>query len=74
MNVIPENVQLTSIQNTTDRHIVIEAQSDKYEQLGYLKGRLKTDNILTNVVSDSGQKQDGVVIVTIEGELPWEKY
>ena len=33
MSVIPEGVQLTSIQNTVDRHIVINAQSNKYEQL-----------------------------------------
>jgi len=70
MFVIPKNVQLTSIENTSNTHIVIKAQAEKYEQLGYFKGRLKTDNILTNVISDSGQKQGGVVVVTIEGELP----
>ena len=70
MFVVPKNVQLVSIQNTEDTHIVIKAQAEKYEQLGYFMGRLKTDNILTNIISDSGQKQEGVVIVTIEGELP----
>lgn len=41
MFIIPENVQITSIQNTTDKHIEINAQSNKYEQLGYLKAKSK---------------------------------
>ena len=69
MYVIPKNVQLTSIQNTTGTHIVITAQAEKYEQLGYFKAILKTDNILQNVVSDSGVKENGVVKVTIEGDI-----
>ena len=70
MNIIPENVQLTSIQNTTDRHIVIEAQSDKYEQLGMFKAKIQNDSILTNVISTAGQKDNSVVTVKIEGDLP----
>ena len=70
MSVIPENVQLTSIQNTTGTHIEINAQSDKYEQLGYFIAKIKSDVILNNVVSTSGQKSDGVVTVKIEGDLP----
>ena len=70
MSVIPENVQLTSIENTTDTHIVINAQSNKYEQLGYLKAKIKTDVILTNVISTAGQKDNNVVTVKIEGDLP----
>ncbi len=70
MWVIPKEVQITSIENTTGSHIVINAQSETYQQLGYLKAKLKEDGILTNVVSDSSQKQDNVVKVTIEGELP----
>ena len=70
MFVIPENVQITSIQNTTDRHIEIYAQSDKYEQLGYLKAKLKQDKILTDVISTAGQKEGEAVTVKIEGELP----
>lgn len=69
MYVIPKNVQLTSIQNTTGTHIVITAQAEKYEQLGYFKAILKTDSILQNVVSDSGIKENGVVKVTIEGDI-----
>lgn len=70
MSIIPENVQLTSIENDTGTHIVINAQSNRYEQLGYFVARLKTDVILTNVVSTSGQKDNGVVTIKIEGDLP----
>ncbi len=34
MSIVPENVQLTSIDNTSGTHVVITAQSNKYEQLG----------------------------------------
>ena len=70
MYVIPENVQITSIQNTTGTHIVIEAQSNKYEQLGMFKAKLDTEMILTNVISTSGQQENNVIKVTIEGDLP----
>lgn len=70
MSIVPENVQLTSIENTSDTHIVIQAQSNKYEQLGYLKAKIKTDVILTNVISTAGQKDNNVVTVKIEGDLP----
>ena len=70
MSIVPENVQLTSIENTSDSHIVINAQSDKYEQLGYLKAKIKLDVILTNVISTAGQKDNNVVTVKIEGDLP----
>ena len=69
MYVIPVNVQLTSITNTGTK-ITIVAQSDKYEQLGIFKAKLEQDGILANVVSDASQKQNDVVTVTIEGELP----
>ena len=70
MQVIDESVQLTSIENTTGKHIVIVAQSPTYPGLGYFKTKLKTQNILQNVVSGSSMKQDGMIIVTIEGDLP----
>lgn len=70
MFTVPKSVQITSIKNTEDKHIVITAQSDKYEQLGYLKGQLSVDGILKDVKSDSGIKQDGIIKVTIEGDLP----
>ena len=70
MAIIPQEVQLTSIQNNTSTHIVIDAQAEKYEQLGYFISKIKNDGILTNIVSDNGQKQGGIVRVTIEGELP----
>ncbi len=70
MSVIPENVELTSIENTTDRHIVINAKSNKYEQLGYFVAKMKTDVILTDVISTAGQKDNKVVSIKIEGDLP----
>ncbi len=71
---IPKGVQITSIENTNGTKIVINAQAYTYEQLGYLKVAIRNYNILTNVVSDSGQKQtpDGFVTTTIEGTLPIE--
>ena len=70
MFIIPENVQLTSIKNTTGTHIVIQAQSNKYEQLGMFKAKLDTEMYLTNVISTSGQQSNNVIKVTIEGDLP----
>ena len=70
MSAVDETVQITSIENTTGRHIVIVAQSPKYPGLGYFKTKLKTNNILQNVVSGSSVKQNGVITVTIEGDLP----
>lgn len=63
MSIIPENVQLTSIENTSGTHVVINAQSNKYEQLGYLKAKIKADVILTNVISTAGQKDNNIVTV-----------
>ena len=70
MSIVPESVQITSIENSTGTHVVINAQSSKYEQLGYLKAKIKSDVILTNVISTAGQKDNNVVTVKIEGDLP----
>lgn len=70
MSVIPEQVQLTSIENTTGTKVVINAQSSKYEQLGFFVAKLKNDVILTNVVSTAGQKDNSIVTIKIEGDLP----
>lgn len=70
MAVIPKGVQLISIENTTDTHIVISARSSKFEEVAYFKAKLKTEEILENVVSDTGTLSGGYLTVTIEGELP----
>lgn len=70
MYVIPENSRIDSIQNTSENHILINAQSTKYEQLGYFKSKIELDGILTNVTSSAGTKNNGVVTITIEGDLP----
>jgi len=72
MSVIPRGVQLTSIQNTTGTHIKIKAKSLSYEEIAYFKAKLKTEEILEDVVSDTGTLVDGYLNVTIEGELPWK--
>lgn len=70
MFIIPDNVQVISIKNTTGTHVAIEAQSNKYEQLGMFKAKLDTEMYLTNVISTSGQQENNVIKVTIEGDLP----
>ena len=70
MTVIPTNVQLTSIENTSDTHIVIKAKSKYYDEIAYFKTKLKVEKILENVVSDTGSASGGYLSVTIEGELP----
>ena len=69
---IPKGVQITSIENINNTKIIINAQANTYDQLGYLKASIKNYNILINVVSDSGQKtsQEGPITTTIEGDLP----
>ena len=69
---IPKEVQITSIENTTGTHIVITAQAQQYEKLAYFRSSLKNNGILTNVMSDSGDKSDtaSAAKVIIEGELP----
>jgi len=58
----------------TRRHIketaIIQAQSTSYAQLGYLTASIKTNGILTNVISSSGQKDNNIVAIKIEGDLP----
>ena len=70
MFIIPKQVQITSIENTEENHIVIEAESVKYEQLGYFVAAIKNDGMLQNIQSSSGTKSDSLVQITIEGDLP----
>lgn len=70
MFIIPQKVQIISIKNTENKHIVIQAVSEKYEQLGYFTAAIKTEKILENVQSSSGEKSDSLVQITIEGDLP----
>ena len=70
---IPKAVQVTEIENTSaqnSRHIVIYAQSEYYDELGYFKAKLREDGILANVVSTQGEKQGNLVKIVIEGDLP----
>jgi hypothetical protein len=69
MFIIPENVQVLSIENTTDKHIVMSVKAAKYEQIGYFKAKLKSEGVLSNVNSDSGTASGNVVTVKIEGDM-----
>ena len=68
---IPKEVQLLSIQNTSGKIIKIEARSKAYEQLGYFIAKMKNEGILTDVTATSGENQNGYVVVTIQGNLPY---
>lgn len=70
MYIVPEDVQIISIKNTTGTHIEIQAQSKEYPQLGYLTTSIKTSGMLTNVISTSGLKENNVITIKIEGDLP----
>lgn len=70
MYIMPDGVQITSIQNTTNKHIEIQAQSKKYEQLGYLTANIQVEPVLTNVISTAGRKENNIVTIKIEGDLP----
>ncbi len=72
MFVIPTEVQLTSIENTSGKKVVINAQSKKYEQLAYFKALLKSEGVLdpTTVVSSEATKEGDMVKITIEGDMP----
>lgn len=70
MYLVPENVQIKSIENTTDTHIEIIAQASQYDQLGYLKASIQTSGMLMDVISTMGQKENNIVVMKIEGELP----
>ena len=69
MFIIPQKVQIISIENTEKNHIVIEAISEKYEQLAYFLAAIKADGMLENVQSTPGTKSDSLVQITIEGDL-----
>lgn len=66
---IPKEVQLVSIANTNGKNIQIIAQAKKYEQLGYFIASIKNEGILIDVTSTSGNKNDELIKVTINGNL-----
>ena len=72
MSAMPQDVQITSIENTTGKHIVINAQSKRYDQLGIFKVTLRERGILlpNTIVSSTGEKTGDYVKVVIEGDMP----
>ncbi len=71
MFAIPKEVQVLSINNTSGKHIVIEAESEDYSQLGYFKAKLSQEIALQNITVSSGKKENGLIKVSIEGDLPY---
>lgn len=71
MFAIPKEVQILSLENTTEKHIIIKAQCSEYQYLGYFKSELQNRVILTNVTSTSGTMVSDMIQVTIEGDLPY---
>lgn len=78
-SVIPQNVQITEIENAgekqnknaeTKQKIIIRAQSKYYDELGYFKAKIKEDKILDEVTSSQAQKEGDFVKIVIEGLLP----
>jgi len=69
MFIIPQQVQIISIENTEENHVIIEAVSEKYEQLGYFLAAIKADGMFDNIQSTTGTKSDSLVQITIEGDL-----
>lgn len=81
--IIPSEVKLVSLENTTGRHFVIQARAAKYQQLGYFKALLETKtsegssyrSILENVKASTGIRyqdtdtHEDYILVTIEGDL-----
>ncbi len=82
--IIPTEVKLISIENTTGRHFVIQAKSAKYQQLGYFKALLEANGYLENVCASTGiranstiestlspdfGKNEEYIVITIEGDL-----
>lgn len=71
MQNIPTGVQLISLENASGKSITIEAQANKYDQLGYFKAVLEEEGILTNITTTKGTKQGDLISITITGELPY---
>lgn len=70
MSSIPKNVQILKIQNTQSKHITITARSLDYTSLGLFIGTLEAGETLLNVKSNSSVKQDNMITITIEGDMP----
>ena len=82
-SIIPTEVKLVSLENTEQRHIVIQARAAKYQQLGYFKALLEAEtqegssykSILSNVKASTGIRyhddtlDEDYILITIEGDL-----
>ena len=69
MFVIPEDVKVTSINVEDGRSVILEAESGKYNQLGYFVSKLKLEEILDNVNMEVVSMNSNIKI-KVNGELP----
>lgn len=73
---IPKESHITQITNTEKttskglvQHIRIDVQSKAYEKIAYFIAKLKSENVLENIVSTEGTKEGEYVKISIEGDL-----
>ncbi len=69
MFIMPENVQVTSIDIADDGTVQMSAESGQYAQLGYFVSRLKLDEVLANVDMQVESMSSNIKI-KVSGELP----
>ena len=69
MFVIPGEVQLLSIKNTDNTHIVIETTSNKKENIETFYKAIQDDGILKNMKMIDKNYDEEKVFVTIEGDI-----
>ena len=70
MAYVPKDLQVTLIKNTTSKHIVINVLATEYDPIGYFLGAINNNGILVNAGCSSSVKQNGIIIITIEGDMP----
>jgi len=74
MVAIPEQVQITAVENQSQNNVKISCQSSRYEELGYFGAVLKNQGILLDVQTSAGTRETNLVKIDIEGNLPWKKF
>lgn len=69
MFVIPEDVKVTSIRVEEEKTVLLEAQSGKYNQLGYFVSKIKLEGVLKDVDMEV-VSMDSNIKIKINGVLP----
>lgn len=69
LRIIPDEVQLVKISSDDNKHIVIKASANDYEDLGYFFAQLKLENVLLNC-NIASVVNGQVTTIEIGGDLP----